>query len=504
MIIIQKYKNYIEKRSKLVLLILLGLNFIIRLLIYFNTNLIYFSDYKSYLKGIEIINDHGTISLINGNFLFFNSYIGYFFKYILGSLDYYFIFNCLLGTLTSYIVYLICLKLTKNKLVGLLSVFLHTIYLEFMVFSSIFYTPIIMMFLLSLIILLLIHYFNASRYRKVLIIIALLFLINISFYFKGELKYLWVLLLIIGLINFRDKKTLIGFLLLGVLLTFSTRILGYYHILPYKKGHVGNNNFVFFGHTDYGGDGGDGAFIYKENEERYNKAFFEYCKKHNINAPSRIDKNNFQSEEVRKFIKNHPFKWINLQFYKFFRFFGVVPESNSYKVLVTGILQGHKKITAIALVLPFSLMVLLFVITINPDLLKERLARPELLFMGFLLLYYIVASVFYGQYQERYRMPVLVCFLIPLLSWSLIKFNLKELMDNKMILFFKAGVIILILGIWFSQIYQTLVVNKERYLRTLKMIQYRSGVDNSFFKNTKQIKNLLISNGIKKIKGGMT
>lgn len=463
-----KIKIFINNRPYVTLLIVLLVNFLFRVLIFAKTKLFYFSDYSAYLKGIEIIKEKGTIPLVDGNFLYLNSYIGYFFKYVLGNMDYYFIFNCLLGTFTSFFVYLICVKLTGNKLVGLLTVFLHCIYIEFMVFSSIFYTPIIMMFLLSLIILLLIHYFNATGCKKFLIIIALLILVNVTFYFKGELKYLWILILLIGLINFKKKQILIGFVLLGTLLTFSTRALKYYHVLPYKEGNVTANNFIFFGHTLYGGDGGDGSFVYKKNEERYYKALAAYCKRNKIKNPTRIDKNNFQREEIKKFITKHPLKWVNLQFYKFCRYFGVVAETNSYKVLVTGLLKGQRIITAIIVVVPFALMILLIVITVNIPRVKKALYRNEILLMGLLLLYYISGSVFYGHYAERYRLPVIVCFVIPFLSWSLLKFKLKELLNNKITLYLKVGVVVLILVIWVFQTYNALVVHKDRYIKTVR------------------------------------
>lgn len=459
--------NSINRNATLTLIVLMGINLVVRLMIYYNTTLFSFSDYAGYLNGIELIKKEGSISLISsGNYLNLNSYIGYFFKYILGNIDYFFIFNCLLGTLTSYIVYLICLKLTKNKLVGLLTVFLHCIYLEFMTFSSIFYTPIIMVFILSIVVFLLIYYLEVKGYKKFLIFMAILTLVNGTYFFKGELSKLWILLILFGLMNFKKKQILIGFVLLGIMLTFSTRVLSYYHILPYKEGYISHNNFVFFGHTLYGGDGGDGTFIYEENKKRYDKALAEYCIRNKIKNPTRIDKNNFQREEIRKFITNHPFKWIKLQFYKFFRFFGVVPETNSYKVLVSGLLKGQRVITAIVLVVPFSLMVLLLIITFDFGSIKDRLTKPELLLIGFLVLYYIAASVFYGQYQERYRMPLIVCFLIPFLSWSLVKFNFKKLMKNKVALYLKIGVVVLILGIWAFQTYNALVVHKERYMKT--------------------------------------
>ena len=459
----KNFLNFINNRSIFVLSILLLINFALRVIIYFNTTLISFGDYKTYLKGIELIKDNGTIPLLNVNSLYLNSYIGYFFKYVLGNFDYYFLFNCLLGTLTSLVVYFICVKLTKNKGIGILAVFMHCIYLEFLVFSSIFYTPIIVIFMLSIIILLLIYFLEYKGYKKLLAGAIIVILVNGSFYFKGELSRLWILLILFGLINLKKKQILIGFVLLGVLLTFSTRALRHYHILPYKAGNISAYDFKFFGHTDYGGDGGEGAFIYKENRERYFTGFKKYCLKHQINNPTSIDHNNFKREEVKKFRTQHPFKWVYLQFYKFCRFFGVVPEGNSFKILITGTLKNMTVLTVMLLVLPFAVMMLLIVITFNFQRIKKAIYKPEAILLGAFVLYYIAGSVFYGQYQERYRMPLMVCFLIPYLAWSLVSFDYKNLIKNKKEIVLKTLITLLILSVWASQAYHSLVVRKDRY-----------------------------------------
>ncbi|GAH49840.1 unnamed protein product [marine sediment metagenome] len=103
-------------------------------------------------------------------------------------------------------------------------------------------------------------------------------------------------------------------------------------------------------------------------------------------------------------------------------------------------------------------------------------------------------------------MPLMVCLLIPYLSWAIIKFNYKKLingikpqgkswtqnsdasirelstsfssaeaereggLNNKVVLFVKITVIILILIIWTSQAYNALVVHKDRYIGTAKSI----------------------------------
>jgi len=469
-----KLTNYIKNHNTTILISLLFINFSLRLLIYFNTTMFYFSDYQTYLKGIDLIRENGSIPLIQGNFLYLNSYIGYFFKYVLGNIDWYFIFNSLLGTATSFFVYLIVIILSKNHLAGLLTVAIHTLYLEFLVWSSIFYTPIIMMFLLSVILYLLINFIEAKKTRFFittgLLIIAL---VNLTFYFKNELGFFWILLILFALfyIKNRQKKIFIRVFVLALLLTVSTGTLNYYHILPYNEGNIIANNFIFFGHTLYGGDGGDGAFIYKENEELYYKALKEYNEQNKINNPSKTDRNNFHKEEIKKFVTQHPFKWIYLQGYKFCRFFGVVPEGNSFKVLASGMLKGKIILSSLFLVIPFAILVILMVITFNlKKVITALRTKPNVLLLALILLYYLAASVFFGHYQERYRMPLMVCLLIPYLSRAIIKFNYRKLINNKFVLFVKTTVIILILIIWSSQAYYAIVVHKDRYIGTAKSI----------------------------------
>lgn len=466
--------NYIKKHYRIILASFLLINFSLRLLIYFNTTLFYFGDYQAYLNGIDLIKENGSIPLIQGNFLYLNSYIGYFFKHVLGNIDWYFIFNSLLGTAASFFVFLITVRLSKNPLTGLLTVVIHTLYMEFLVWSSVFYTPVIMMFLLSIIIYLLINFIDVRKARHYIITgLLIIALVNLTFYFKCELNYFWILLFLFAILHIRNKqkKIFIRVFLLALLLTVSTGTLNHYHILPNNKGNIIANDFIFFGHTLYGGDGGDGSFIYKENEERYNKALEKYCEQNKIDKLTKTDRNNFQMEEIKKFITQHPFKWIYLQGYKFCRFFGIVPESSSFRILVSGMLKGKIILTSLLLVIPFAVMVLLMVITFNTKKVITALrTKPMVLLLALILLYYLAASVFFGQYQEKYRMPLMVCLLIPYLSWAIIKFNYRELINNKVLLFIKTTVIILILIIWSLQAYNALVVHKDRYIGTAKSI----------------------------------
>ena len=468
-------------RHRLYVIGLLMLSFISRIVIYFNTKLFYFSDFKFYIDGMDRIAEVGHIPLINGNFLYLNSYIGYFFKYVLGSIHYYFIFNSALAVLASFIVYRSVILLTNNYKTGLLTLFLHLIYTEFLCWSSIFYTPIIGIFLLSIVIYLSIYLIQSGEIkRNILAILMLLVTINGSFFFKGEMRHFYILFMIVGLINFRKKAVFLKFILLGLLLLVSTFTLKSNHILPYKEGNVKANDFKFFGHTLYGGDGGDGAFIYEENEKSYYLELDKYLEEHSISNKLRNDRivrNNFQKAEIKKFITKHPFQWIKLQGYKFFRFFGVVPEGASAKILLTGIFKGDLYLTALFLVFPFAVMILGIIILSDIKRCFNTLKRPEYMLLFLMVGYYIVGSVFYGQYQERYRLPLMVCFLLPYLAFLINQFKWERDIVYRKRINIITGLLMIV--VWSSQLYNVVHLNKDRYMNQVntKIINNRLNID---------------------------
>jgi hypothetical protein len=445
------------------------------LIIYFNTELFSFHDYKTYLNAVDTIAQNGSIPLLSGNYLFLNSYIGYFFKYVLGSLDYYFIFLCILGTLSSFFVYKIIIILTQNRKAALFALGLHLFYTEFITWSSVFYTPIIGVFLLSLVILCIVSLLKSKKLQwSAVYIFLIILLVNLSFYFKGEMKYFYFIFIIFALINIKKRDILLKFLVLGLLLFALTHILYDQGVLPKNEESKSVNDFVFFGHTDYGGDGGDGSFVYKENEVRYFEELDKYCAEHHIpdSLKTSIDvRNAFQEAEIKKFVTQHPFKWVGLQFYKLFRFFGVVPEGTASKVLVTGFLKDKVYHTAIFLILPVALILLGIILTFDPKDLLKALKTPKYQIILLLFIYYIAASVFFGQYQERYRIPLMVIMIIPYLAFAVTKFSFKELKTKKALQFVKLCLALILIAVWASQVYHVAVVQKDRYLGAAKDVE---------------------------------
>jgi hypothetical protein len=496
---LERIKRIIESNWRQTLLIILLLNFTLRLLIYCKTTLFHFSDYQVYLAGIDRIYNGGSIPILSGNFLFTISYLGYFAKYLLGSLNCFFVINCFLGTMTTLILVTLIIRLSGSVIAGMIAALIMTVYTEFMVFSSVFYTPVIMLFLLSLFIVLLYNYYRTNSLQVAILQgLAINMVFIISFLFKPELVFFPVFLGILAIVFVRKNKTfLFRNLFLALSLSMGFLLFIFTGIYSMGKQDVIGNDFVFFGHTDYGGDGGEGSFVYPRNKVRYEAAFSDYCKNNRIVVPTGKQRNNFQLLEIIKFIIQHPHKWVSLQFTKFFRTFGVVPETTSFKILYTGLLKGNLWLTSIVVVFPVAIIILLFILFFNVLSLKQLLnfstlqlfnpstpsilfptlqaARPRnyFLFVYFLLfIYYIIATIFFGHYQERYRLPVMVVFIIPVLSYFIATFDRKQFF-NRVSLSIKGGIIVLFLVVWAFQAKKA-ISNKERLNNAIESVNNTS------------------------------
>jgi hypothetical protein len=469
-------------RQRWVVLILILLTFIIRLSVFYSTTLFSFSDYGAYLSTIEKIKSGNNVFLQSGNFFFTISYLGYFAKYILGSLDYFFFFNCLCGALTGLIMFYILEKVFSSTLAGLIAIILYIFYTEFIIFSSVFYTPVLMIFLLSLFLMFLSFYYRYSTPIKgALSILGLIITYLITFFFKPELLYFPIFLIVFAVFFVRrDKIFMYRSVALGIILFISYFSFNTLHIISRSDKNIISNAYIFFGHTDYGGDGGEGSFVYPENKIRYDKALTAWCIKNNITQPDVKDRNKFQRQEIIKFVKDSPFSWVKLQFTKFFRTFGVVPETTSFMILYTGLMKGNLWLTSIIVVVPVALIIILLISFFNFSALKKLFTFPDnrfinnsdkhFLYVFFLLFfYYIIATVFFGQYSERYRLPVMVVFIIPLLSYFIASFDGKQFF-NRAILTAKCVVVVLFITIWVFQAKKA-ISNKERLNNAIESVK---------------------------------
>jgi hypothetical protein len=394
--------------------------------------------------------------------------------------------------MTTLIISILIIRLSGNVISGILTALMLSFYTEFMVFSSVFYTPIIMLFLLSSFVFLLYNYYKANSILALMLEIILIVLIYLfSLFFKPVLIFFPIFLGLFSLLYIRKGKTLFSrnlFLTLSMILSLLIFNMG---INGEVKGHEIANDFIFFGHTDYGGDGGEGSFITVENKERYDKAWTIYREEHGLKEPTVKDKNRFQLLEIEKFIIQHPVKWVKLQFTKFFRTFGVVPESTSFKILYTGLLKDKLWLTSIIVVAPVALVMVFLISLFSFSSLKELfiftnrtpfdfkaqmtsrqhdLTNKHFLYIYFLLFFYhIIAIVFFGQYQERYRMPVMVVFIIPILCYFISSFEKKQFL-NRISLSIKCVLIVLFMIVWMFQATKA-ISNKVRFDNAIESVK---------------------------------
>jgi len=464
---IRRVQNILQ--SKFILPAILAGNFLLRLVILGFTNLYYFNDYKAGLEAIEIIRDTGYHPLRIGRFLAMNAHIGFFFKYILGNITWYFVFNCLLATLSIFLIYLFVKELWGDKKTAVLTALMLSLYSEFSALSALFYTQVIEICLFSLMLLLLTKLYKAHKISHIIfLIVCISMTVNLSFFFKSTLKYLWIALLLFSIFQIFLNKNYLGalkFSLLSITIIAVTLLMAHAHTdVGYMlSSEDKTNHFIFFGHTMYGGDGGEGSFVYPENEKLYLKKYQEFLERHGIDNPSLQTMNDFQAEEIKKFMLNHPLQWIRLQYIKFARTFGIIPEGNTFKILITGIFRGNWVLTALFLQLPFLSFILLFTLLFNPGAFSHSFNRTFFFLYIMLCLYWLAGTVFYGCSQERYRMPIMACFIIPCLAYFMVHFKPRAFLKNRKILLIKIFFVVLITGIWAGQAYNALVVHKDRY-----------------------------------------
>jgi hypothetical protein len=464
------WDNFVN--SNAIVLFLLAFNLLFRVYIYFNTNLFEFSDYKSYLNAIETIRERGSIPLVGGASHYFNSYIGYFFKYIAGNMDYYYLFNCCLGTLSSFFIYIFLVKSFRDRKIGIIYLTATSVYSEFITLSSVFYTQVIEVFLFSIMInfILCLH-----RSKKVveafLYIVVIVIIINVSFLLKPTMQYLWLIIGMASIMYVKMQSLSLKYLVLALtLFSVDLSLEKFYpdiHFLTSTHDVINKNaavSFFFFGHTLYGGDGGEGAFIYKEKRIEFDSKFRQWYKEQGIATPTGNTVIDFKKAEIKRFITEQPLQWIKLQGYKLVRTFGIIPEGTTFQVLFSGVFSYNWILTALFLQIPFLSFIILLVICFDWSWIKENLKYRFTWIWISLFTYWIIGSIFYGPFQERYRIPIMVIFIIPTLSFLIARFSFQEFMNNKKPIMVKAIAMSLIFSIWASQAYNALVIRKDRYL----------------------------------------
>ena len=452
-------------KYKYTVAILLGLNFILRILVYFNTTMFKGISESGVLLGMldRILAGERPLPIFGFYWYYTPAYIGYFFIKIFGTIHAYYIFQCLLGTITTYLVYRIVLLMSGSRKSGIISIILMTIYVEHILLSSVFYNQIYEVFFgASFLLFCLLLFRERKPLRIILFSLAIIISVYASLLFRTTFSFSFVCLLIVAII-FPDKKqnsVFIKFFPLAILL-----FLLIFVFKPINKLREGTDKqgMAFWGQTLYGGLGGENGFIFKKNEDLFNKRLKEYSIKNNIDSitPAVIEK--FQKYEVKRFITKEPHKWVLLQFSKFFHTFGAVPPKDDLLMITTGKIKLPWWAASAIVQIPFVLLIFLFILTMDlkfMDLIKNNDEKVLIYFIGA----YLVSGIcFYATYAERYRPVVFVLVIIPIIAIN--SRNLKTLFikENRTNLYIRMSVIILFILIWIYQAYEAMVLYSDRY-----------------------------------------
>jgi hypothetical protein len=448
--------------------ILLCAHVLVSLLVYLNTNTFreisesgaVFTAYNSLLNGEKVLP-------FQAYYFLSPAYVAFFIRYIFGGgISYFFVFQCLLSTATVYIVYRIILYISKSDKSAFIAALLTVIYTEHTLLASVFYNQLFDIFFVSLFLLLLFHFENEIKAKKISVYIVLLLLvIYVSMFFRKSLMFIYLIFIVLMIFNIKDKKYLLKFSILTV-----TSFIILFAFNPYKmfnSYYIDNTETLFWGHTLYGGLGGEAAFLFPENVERYNKRLKEFSERNHLDTITRESLNNFEFEEIKTFVKSEPHKWALLQLRKIVYTFGAVPERDGLLMLYKGKIHMHWIVAVLLLQLPYSLILILFLLCIDLNFMEIIHNRYKRIFYSFGL--YLLAGIcFFGPYQERYRPVIFVCFFIPIIAMNFK--GIKSLFErkNRRELIVKIIFVLIVLSIWIYQAYEALVIYHDRYFKVIQ------------------------------------
>lgn len=461
--------------NRLTIPLLLLFQFGLHLLLYFNTETFSGISESGALFGkLDTILSGESPKPLYGFYWYFTpAYIAAFFIRIFGNIDAYFVFQCLLATLTSLLIYFMVVKISGSKKSGVISIILTTIYTEYLLLSSVFYNQVYENFFVVLLMLVILNFTENGNIKKLVIygVLAITIVLG-SLMFRNTLLVIFFYFLLAGIFFLLKKRhgPGIGLMVLSLVLyvlVFIMKPLDVFREGEYHPQRV----LEFWGHTPYGGNGGEVGFIYKENEELFNKRLDAYLHENNIReaTPSVVEE--FKSYEVKRFITKEPHRWIFLQVKKVLYTFGVMPQRDGLTMLVTGRAPVGWVTAAILLQVPFLLIMTLFLLTVNIRL-KSINSLPGYKFLLYLLgLYLITAISIYATWAERYRIVAVVAFIIPVIAINID--NIRELFDrnNRKELIFRLSMIAFMVLVWGYQAYEALVIHRERYFEALERMK---------------------------------
>ncbi len=140
--------------------LLLLLQFGMHLLLYYNTQQFAgISESGTLLGKLDAILSGERPKPLYGFYWYFTpSYIAFLLIRLFGSIDAYFIFQCLLATITTFLIYRSVVLISDSKKSGIVAIILTTIYTEFLLLSSVFYNQVYENFFVALFFLLLLYF----------------------------------------------------------------------------------------------------------------------------------------------------------------------------------------------------------------------------------------------------------------------------------------------------------------------------------------------------------
>jgi hypothetical protein len=312
-----------------------------------------------------------------------------------------------------------------------------------------------------------------SLLTSILLSILLLLIINISLLFRGTLGFFHFVFLLAAIIFFLKKnlsnKTAFRFLLTFIIFYLSFNYVSPFQFFPVSE-NKSSNGFVFFGHTLYGGSGGEGAFIYKENLVKYKKELALYLIEKKIKEPTISDTNDFHRREIARFIKYEPLKWFSLQIKKILYTYGIVPIKDNLTILMTGHIKFGLLLSLFLSQITFVIPIVLLFVFFRWDRFKKILSDEKGMMLILVTVYLMLATTIYGHYQERYRIVVMVSALIPLSALFLDLNYFKNIFQDKRILLLKILALLLLFSFWGYQVYEALVLHGTRYMNAIHSI----------------------------------
>lgn len=454
----------------LLLLLQLGMH----LLLYYNTQQFAgISESGTLLGKLDAILSGERPKPLYGFYWYFTpSYIAFLLIRLFGTIDAYFIFQCLLATVTTFLIYRSVVLISDSQRTGIIAIILTTIYTEFLLLSSVFYNQVYENFFVALFFLLLLHFAKGEKPGESFLKGSfLVIIVTGSLLFRNTMLFIFFYLFIAGIYYVAVKQISTGrnFIILSLavfVVVFLVKPLDHLREGAYKPPGL----LEFWGHTKYGGSGGEVGFIYKENEELFNERLNEYLRQNDIAAASPEVEEGFKRYEVRRFITKEPHRWVLLQAKKVFYTFGIMPQRDGLTMLMTGRVNIGWVLAAFLLQLPFIFLIILFLLTV--DIKWKDIALPSgFRFMLYLLGIYLVGAIsVYGAYAERYRVVAMVAFIIPVTAINIDR--LKQLFKpgRRKELIIRLSFIALVGMVWCYQAYEALILHRERYFQALDKI----------------------------------